>query len=203
MAPVIAAAPSMARASDLSPSFATKLAAYRYAKGMSAAFDENVLIPACDRFESLSCTVPHVEVGPHPHTGRTDSVTTADILEVRDARRLVRDVAAGKSHLETDRYPSLADHFDFSTRLAAAADAREARIQKLRDRFRIDEYETRSEELINAASDAFNVMVAHPVESPSELAAKIEAIEAQGAHESTKVLDALKADAHRLAGRGA
>lgn len=202
-APALAATanpvPAAATVGGASPAFARKVAAWRAAETAEAAFDEGTYFPALDAYDRASEAVPHVSAGTHPYTGRSD-VSTADAYEVTAARRLVGDVDAGRCFLEVDRYPSLGDHLAFCRRLAAAADERDAALDRLGVRYRVAEHEATSARLAEVTGAAFAAVRDHRAASAADLAAKLEILDEAGAHESSEAWTAILADARRLAG---
>ncbi len=195
-APAIAAAAS---SSGMSPAVAAAVAALHAARRAEDDFDREIFRPVYDVWDIERGKVPHVEVGTDPYSGCESPVTTEDWRAVHGARRLVRDVAAGKCYLETDRYPSLARHWEFSQRLAAAADERDAVIDALSARYGIDELEARSMELGEVHSAAFMALVAVPAETVGDLHAKMVEISIHETWDWEDVQEVLLADADRVA----
>lgn len=183
----------------VSPAFARKIAAYHAADEAEAAFDEQVYTPAVLAYHREADRVSHTACGPDPYSGRLTPVTTADTTAVRDARRLVHDVASGKCWLETETYPSLGEHFVFCQRLAAAADRRDAQLKRLQERLGLPELQRRCDRLATVRGDAFRAIVAAVPANAADMVAKLELVDACGAHEDSDVWAAILRDGRALA----
>jgi hypothetical protein len=132
MLPIGAAAIAQARAVDRL-AWDRAFATYQQAK---AVYDHEQARhePIYEAYQAEADAVPHAILRPDPYSGHFAPVSTANWHLVRDARRLVKDVAAGKCWLETDKYPSLKDHWELCQDLAAAADTRDAAIHRIDQR---------------------------------------------------------------------
>ena len=193
--------PATARTPGVSPVFAAKLRAYRAAEEAEAEFDEGVYHPAWRDYEIARDAVPHIAVGDDPYSGALYAVQTSDASRVAAARRLVRDVDTGRCRLEP--IESLQAHLAFCRRLAAAADQRDAELERLNRLHRVDEYTDHSDRLTEATYAAFDAALGHPAANMIDLSAKLTLIDRSGAHESTEAWAAIMADARRLAEREA
>lgn len=124
--------------------------AYEQAKAEDGAYSV-IFDPLYDRCLAAVEAVPHVELRPDPYSGLHQPVSTDNFDFVHRAHRLVTDVASGKCHLETERYPSLGEHWQLCQEVAAAADERDATVAATRARFGMDEAEEKWEALGEAA----------------------------------------------------
>lgn len=88
--------------------------------------------------------VPHVILEPSKHTGRWH-VSTADDWYVRRCRSDVAALDAGKMHF--DPLAELREHERQMRALVDAADARDAVIRSIRDRYGMDDLDDRSDDL--------------------------------------------------------
>lgn len=181
-------------------------AAYERAKAIDAA-DNARHEPIWQAYKAQRDAVPH-GAATHSYTGR--DISTEDLDEVRNARRRVREVAEGRCYLETDRYPELRAHFEYCQRLAAAADEREAEIQRIDDRLGYEASAERNETLGQAAYEAEIALIETPAPDAEALLWKLERLfgkhdrgDGYGASYSGDWLDILLADARHLAERGA
>lgn len=122
------------------------MTAYEQAHAEAEAFTP-IWNELCEKEREGILAIPHATFRPDPHAGRSDPVSTADDSYVKDARRLVREVATGKCRLETETYPSLKEHFELCKEVAAAADERDAKIEALLVSLGMDEAEAKMEAL--------------------------------------------------------
>lgn len=116
--------------------------------------------------------VPHVTLRPDPYTGRHNSVSTADERFALEARSLVRDVDAGKCHL--DALPDLQEHLRLCREMVGAADRRQAEL----DAIDVELGRTASEKAYDAAVDrmgeARDALIAIPAPDGEALLWKLE-----------------------------
>ena len=126
------------------------------------------------RYETALEAIPHVTLRPDPYSGRHTPVTTADQRFVQEARRLVEDVRAGRCYLETDRYPSLAEHYRLCRETKVAADKRDRKVRQLRERFGMDEAENKWEALGERMAEAEGALIEMPAPDMEALLWKLD-----------------------------
>jgi hypothetical protein len=198
-ATAVAAVPVTALAqSSSSAALAAKVEAYRAAEKAEYTFDEEVYLPACDRWSAACETIPHVTLEPDLYSGKRYPLSTLNAFDVADARSRTK----GRYWIDP-QYPDVVAHFKLLERLVAAADARDVEKQRLADLYRVDEFEAHSERLAKARNAAFDAVIEHPATTAAELAVKLAIIDESGKHECTDCWTAIIADTGRIAEREA
>ncbi|HZG10168.1 MAG TPA: hypothetical protein VEZ70_14425 [Allosphingosinicella sp.] len=175
-------------------------AAYERAKAEDAAF-YRAYKELDARCEGEINKLPHITFGPDPFYG-PEIITTESRFYVAAARRMVKDLAAGKrSH---DPHPNLMAHEEFGRRVVAAADERDAKVKAIRDRFGMGAAEDKWERLSNATYDAQWALMAVPAPDGEALLWKLNILMGDDAvtWDSEKVVDPFMADARRLLSHG-
>lgn len=176
-------------------------AAWQCAEAELAAHDA-AFRPLDDACFAETEAVPHTTLEPDPYTGKTYAVGTANLMDVGEARYAIR----GRYSIDP-QYPSVAAHYALMERLVAAADARDAEVQRIRQRYGWHEANDRSEALAEAFCDAESVLLELPAPDIAALAWKLERMfgdaEPDGYCDSltARWTHQLIADARRLDGR--
>lgn len=180
-----AAAVALAVPASVSATAAVDRSAWEQAKLLNHALNaENAAFSA--RYEkawkacSAECKeVPHVILEPSKHTGRWH-VSTADDWYVRRCRS---DVAAlNEGRMRFDPLPHLLEHERQMRALVEAADARDAIIQSIRDRYGMDDLDDQSDDLGDRMADAQSTLMDLPAPDLSALRWKLDHLteDAQG-----------------------
>jgi hypothetical protein len=188
-APIVAAAPAMARTNGAS-AFSAAVARYRLALAAEKAFDETYMAPACEAASRAEDAIPHTSA---ILVGR--EVTTHRYEDVWLCRR--------------NRGPMLEKYhpadFAAASLIADAAEKRLAAVSALPEVIRRDAIIDRSDELCDASCKARDAVIATPVTSIAELAVKFDMIAADDLFANDGrggAVSHLQADLQRLAKGG-
>lgn len=133
--------------------------------------------------------VPHVILEPSKHDGERH-VSTANAWYVGRCRSDVSALDAGK--MRFDPLPGLAEHERQMRALVDAADARDAVIQSIRDRYGMDDLDDRSDAIGDALADAQSALMDLPAPDLAALRWKLDHVTA-GARRPDGSLDCYSA----------
>jgi hypothetical protein len=123
------------------------------------------------RCDAALQAVPHITFPPEAYTGGRCQ-TTADAWQVREARRDIAAMDAGK--LRLDPLPGLREHYAIKRELVKAADEREAAMLAINDQFGMDEADERWEALGEATCAARDALMDMPAPDLGALRWKLE-----------------------------
>jgi hypothetical protein len=117
--------------------------------------------------------VPHVVLEPSAHTGQS-YVSTADAWYVKRCRSDLANLAAGK--MRFDPLPELQEHVRQMRELVDAANARDAAIQRIRDRYGMDDLDDQSDARGDAMGEAHIALMSTPAPDLAALRWKLDHI---------------------------
>ncbi|HEX8382874.1 MAG TPA: hypothetical protein VF592_05800 [Sphingomonas sp.] len=157
---------------------------YQIATAEEAAFDRDYRDPAYKAYKAALDALPHVQA-----TGVPDGLRVPDTSDWRslDLARTLTHRGNGQPRAVVNEYDHLHNE---CLRVLAAAEQRDAEDQRLRERFRYDEYAERSEELGEVSSDLMWELMALPAPDTAALAWKLERLLDDGGSGTTPAWDA-------------
>lgn len=158
--------------------------------------------PIWQAYRAAVDAVPHISLGRDPYTGSREPLTTDNHWAVRDARRMVQEMAEGRR--KHDPYPDLMAHEKLQRELAAAADARDAEIERIDKRLGYSQADDKRQAACDAWLDAEAVLFDMPAPDGPALLWKLEAtwLGDEEAGYCKDRVSGILADARRLLSQG-
>ncbi|MFD1610859.1 hypothetical protein ACFSCW_03480 [Sphingomonas tabacisoli] len=195
--PALGVAGQVPAASGISSGLAEKITAWRSKCQQVNAFDATRLNPAFKAWRAAFAKIPHrsfPELSPALWGSDHASFNTVS-TETSWIADMARRVAAG------DRIGTGANKEwrDAMLTIHAAHEERKAEEERLERRFRVAELQAESDRMLDESGDLLDEALHHPADSFADLAAKLDILEAEDAHDADTVIRIVRADMQRLA----
>jgi hypothetical protein len=194
--------PAIAATGELSgddAAFFAKTKAMKAAEEAYDAFNDEVMAPAYDAFDKAREAVPHVTFEPDPSIGAKQSLSTSEPTCLAVARAVTGDAA----YVVDTNSPDAVARYNRMERFAAAADARDAEIARLREKH-LATARAREAHLGDIAFGLCKEVIEDPAPSLAALGWKIEHLWGvdPDQHYCEEWIMAIVADARRLLSSG-